>query len=138
MRSLNRTIRIAILALAAVLAAAFGSWFLATQGGKPAAFEPPLRVRTVATQSVAPDEAEASAKSGEAVASADPTAQAALLEKIGQTPEYQPFFARLRALYPGDYEAALNAGAGQGMDRAGMPPTFSSMNRCANCARPGA
>ena len=117
-RSLNRTIRIAILALAAVLAAAFGSWFLATLGDKPAAFEPPLRVRTVATESVAPDEAEAPAKSGEAAASADPAAQAALLEKIGQTPEYQPFFARLRALYPWDYEAALNAGAGQGMDKA--------------------
>jgi hypothetical protein len=114
-RSLNRTIRIAILALAAVLAAAFGSWFLATQGGKPAAFEPPLRVRTVTTQSVAPDEAEAPAKSGETAASAD---SAALLEKIGKAPEYQPFFARLRALYPGDFEAALTTGAGQGMDKA--------------------
>jgi hypothetical protein len=114
-RSLNRTIRIAILALAAVLAAAFGSWFLATQGDKPAAFEPPLRVKTVTTQSVAPDEAEPPAKSGEAAASAD---SAALLEKIGKAPEYQPFFIRLRALYPGDFEAALNAGAGQGMDKA--------------------
>ena len=117
-RSLNRTIRIAILALAAVLAAAFGSWFLATQGGKPTASEPPLKVRTVATQSVAPDDAEAAPKTGEATASADPAAQAALLEKIGQTPEYQPFFDRLRTLYPGDYEAALDAGAGQGMDKA--------------------
>jgi hypothetical protein len=117
-RSLNRTIRIAILAVAAVLAAAFGSWFLATQGGKPAAFDPPLRVRMVTTESVAPDEAEAPAKSGEAAAIADPAAQAALVEKMGQTPEYQPFFARLRALYPGDYDAALVAGAGQGMDKA--------------------
>jgi hypothetical protein len=118
-RSLNRTIKIAILALAAVLAAAFGSWFLATQADKPSAFEPPLRVRTVATESVAPDEAEAPPKSGEAVAAADPAAQAALLDKISQTPEYQPFFMRLRALYPLDYEAALNAGAGEGMDKAG-------------------
>jgi len=116
-RSLNRSIRIAILALAAVLAAAFGSWFLATQGDKPAAFEPPLRVKTVTTETVAPDDAEALPKPGEAAPS-DPTAQAALVEKIGQTPEYQPFFARLRALYPGDYDAALNAGAGQGMDKA--------------------
>ena len=117
MRSLNRSIRIAILALAAVLAAAFGSWFLATQGDKPAAFEPPLRVKTVTTETVAPDDAETLPKPGEAAAS-DPTAQAALVEKIGQTPEYQPFFARLRTLYPGDYDAALNAGAGQGMDKA--------------------
>jgi hypothetical protein len=112
-RSLNRTIRIAILALAAVLAAAFGSWFLATQGDKPTAIEPPLKARAVTTHSIAPDDG-APPETGEAVVSAE---QAALQEKIGQTSEYQPFFARLRALYPADYEAALKAGAAQGMDK---------------------
>jgi len=119
-RSLNRTIRIAILALAAVLAAAFGSWFLATQGDRPTESEPPLKVRPVTTHSIAPDDG-APPEKGEAVASAE---QIALREKIGQTPEYQPFFERLRALYPADYEAALKAEAGQGMDKTDAADLF--------------
>jgi hypothetical protein len=118
---LKRSLKIAILALAAVLAAAFGSWFLATQGVTPQAAEPPLPVRQVATESVAPD-ADPAAKSVDAGGPVNAAAQAALAEKVSQAPEYQAFFARLRSLYPGDYNAALKAGAAQEWDRAENAP----------------
>jgi hypothetical protein len=114
-------LKIAILALAAVLAAAFGSWFLATQGTPIEAAEPPLPVRPVATETVAPD-ADPAAKATNDGAPVDPAAQAALEAKVGQAPEYRAFFARLRTLYPGDYDAALKSGAAQEWDRAENAP----------------
>jgi hypothetical protein len=111
-------LKIAVLALAAVLAAAFGSWFLASQGVAPPAVEsPPLAVKPVTTQPVETEAADAAAKRAESV-EADPAAMAALEQKAAQVAEFQPFFARLRGLYPTVYEAALKTGAAQGMDRA--------------------
>jgi hypothetical protein len=75
----------------------------------------------VATQSVAPDP-DPAAKAADEGGPVDPAAQAALQEKIGQTPEYQAFFARLRGLYPGDYDAALKTGAAQGWSQADDAP----------------
>jgi hypothetical protein len=106
-RQLKSQIRIALLALAAALAAAFGSWFLASSGQPPApSEEAPLASKPVTTQPVAPEPAPAPPpKNGAASA----PAEAALNDKLRQTPEYQGFFSRLRQLYPADYDAAVKA-----------------------------
>jgi hypothetical protein len=105
---LKKQLRIAFLALAAALATAFGSWFLATGEQTPSVEEPPLAVKQVTTQPVAPA-SDDSAPKPEETAPTDPQAQAALEEKLAQAPEYQAFFNRLRALYPADYNAAIRA-----------------------------
>ncbi len=112
MRDLKKQLRIAFLALAAALAAAFGSWFLATGEQGPAPVETPLAVKPVITHPVAPENDDAASK--DQSAPADPQAQAALEEKLAQAPEYQAFFSRLRTLYPGDYNAAIKASLARG------------------------
>jgi hypothetical protein len=113
-RHLKNQIRIALLALAAAVAAAFGSWFLATGGQRPAPAEPPLTIKPVTTLPVAPQPEETAPKTEEAAAPIDPQARAALEEKLAQAPEYQAFFTKLRQLYPADYEAALRASLAEG------------------------
>jgi hypothetical protein len=114
-RRLKNQIRIALLALAAALATAFGSWFLATDGKitEPAE-SPPLASKPVTTQKVAPDADAPEPKPVEETAVPDPASQAALEDKLRQAPEYQPFFARLRGLYPAEYDSALKHAASQG------------------------
>lgn len=112
MRVLKKQLRIAFLALAAAVAAAFGSWFLATGEQTLAPEAPPLAVKQVTTQPVAPTSHETALP--EEAAPVDPQAQAALEERLAQAPEYQAFFARLRAVYPADYNAALKAALASG------------------------
>jgi hypothetical protein len=113
-RVLKKQLRIAILALAAALAAAFGSWFLATGGQGPDTAEPPLAVKPVITHPVAPENSDAASKPVDEGAPADPQAEAALEEKLAGATEYLAFFTRLRSLYPADYNAAIKASLERG------------------------
>lgn len=117
--------------MTAALAAAFGSWFLATgeQAAAPPS-PPPLAPKSVVTTPVAPTPAEPAAapqaaapaaadSAGEQdkapVDSSDPKALAALQDKLAQAPEYAAFLAQLRSQYPGDYDAAVKAALAQGL-----------------------
>lgn len=113
--SWKRHVRIALLAMTAALAAAFGSWFLATgeQRNPPAA--PPLTPKTVATTPIAPEPAEDAAKAP-AEAPVDPQKLAELQDKLRQAPEYAAFFTQLQNLYPADYDAAARRGLAQGIE----------------------
>ena len=113
MRVLKKQLRIAFLALAAAVAAAFGSWFLATGGQTAAPEAPPLAVKQVTTQPIAPA-SDDSAPRPEDAAPADAQAQAALEQRLAHAPEYQAFFNRLRALYPSDYNAAIKIALARG------------------------
>lgn len=117
MRVLKKQLRIALLALAAALAAAFGSWFLATGGQSPEPVETPLAVKPVTTHPVTPENDDAASRPADEAAPADAQTQAALEEKLAQAPEYQAFFARLRSLYPADYNAAIKASLARGAER---------------------
>ena len=119
MGSLQKQIKLALLAATAVLAAAFGSWFLASSQQAQAPVEPPLSVKPVATQPVTADAADPRQQPPAAVgAPADPAAQAALEAKLGEAPQFSGFFTKLRTLYPADYDAAVKAATGQGMEKA--------------------
>lgn len=98
--------------MTAALAAAFGSWFLATGERKAQAVEPPLAAKPVATTPVAADVAEAAPKI-QVETPEDAQKVAALDEKLRQAPEYAGFFAQLRSLYPSDYDAAVKRALGQ-------------------------
>ncbi|WP_294536562.1 hypothetical protein [uncultured Rhodoblastus sp.] len=116
---MKKQLRIAFLALSATAAAAFGSWFLATGGRTPDAAEPPLPVKQVTTQPVAP----APDNEPQPIDSTpvDPQAKDAQEQRLAQAGEHQAFFNRLRALYPSDYNAAIRAvlaGGGQAQDNA--------------------
>ncbi|MGO9392131.1 hypothetical protein [Rhodoblastus sp.] len=111
---MKKQLRIALLALAAALAAAFGSWFLASGGQVAEPLEPPLSVKPVTTHPVAPENDDAASKISDESAPTDPQAQAALEEKLAQAPEYQAFFSRMRTLYPADYNAAIKATLARG------------------------
>ncbi len=100
-------IRIAVLASAAALAAAFGSLFLSTGSQKPGPAEPPLAARPVTTTPVT-SEPEAAQKTP-AETPADAQKLAALKDRLAEAPEYGPFLAKLRALYPADDDAATKA-----------------------------
>lgn len=116
MRQLKSQIRIALLALAAALATGFGSWFLATSGQPPAPVEEaPLTSKPVTTQPVAPEPA-APAPAPDNGAGSGP-AEATLNEKLQGAGEYQGFFARLRGLYPADYDAAVKAAVEHGVEK---------------------
>lgn len=107
-------LRIALLAIAAALAAAFGSLFLSSGPRNTAPAEPPLAARPVTTTPVA-DEPEAAPKTP-AEAPSDPQRLAALQDRLAEAPEYGPFLAKLRALYPADYDAAAKAALSQGVE----------------------
>ena len=94
--------------MAAAVAAAFGSWFLASGGQAPAPVETPLTSKAVTTRPVTP-EPENPSPPDETDAPLDPQIRAALEDKLAQAQEYQAFFVRMRALYPADYEATLKA-----------------------------
>ncbi len=118
MRQLKSQVRIALLALAAALATGFGSWFLASSGQPPApAEEAPLAQKPVTTQPVAPEPAPAPPAPTPENGAASAPAEAILAEKLQQAPEYQPFFARLRGLYPADYDAATKAAIEHGDEK---------------------
>ncbi len=107
-------IRIALLAMTAALAAAFGSWFLATGAQKSAPAEPPLAVKPVTTT---PVEAEAKeAAPADPSTTEDPQKLAALQDKLAQALEYAAFLTEFRALYPADYDATLHAALAQGLE----------------------
>ncbi len=118
MRQLKTQIRIAVLALAAALATAFGSWLFLATGEKPAPPEPPLETRPVTTQPVAPPapapSLSAEKPAGEKQGGENAAALATLDEKLQQAPPYQAFFTRLRGLYPADYDAAVKASLARG------------------------
>jgi hypothetical protein len=105
-RRYTKQIRLAILALSAMIAAAMGVWFLSSDAPPPA----PPAPKIVTTQPVAP-EPDAPATP----APANPQAESALEDRLRQAAEYQPYFARLRALYPNDWTEALRAAAAQGV-----------------------
>jgi hypothetical protein len=106
--------RIAVLALAAALAAAFGSLFLASGDREPAPPEPPLAAKPVTTTPVAVEpEAPPKAAAG---APADPEKLAELSNKLAQAPEYAAFLNKLRSSYPADYAAAVRAALAQGVE----------------------
>jgi hypothetical protein len=111
----KRQIKIALLAMTAALATAFGSWFLATGEQRSAPPAPPLAAKPVTTTPVAPESVEEPAK-GEADAAVDPQRLAALQDKLKQAPEYAAFFAQLRSLYPSDYDAAVKSALAQGIE----------------------
>lgn len=98
--------------MTAALAAAFGSWFLATGQQKTVPAVPPLAAKPVTTTAVAPEEPEAAPKA-QAEAPVDEQKLAALQEKLQQAPEYAAFFTELRSLYPSDYDAAVSRALGQ-------------------------
>jgi hypothetical protein len=104
-------IKIGILAIMAALAAAFGSWFLASGQQKSAPAQPPLAARPVMTTPVSV-EAQA-APEAPVEAPQDPQKLAALQEKLRETPEYASFFEQLRSLYPSDYNAAVSQALSQ-------------------------
>jgi hypothetical protein len=114
----KKQVRIALLAMTAALAAAFGSWFLATGGqtnppAAPAApVAPPLESKPVATTPVAPPPVEEAPKA-QADAPTDPQKLAALQDALRQAPEYDAFFTRLRSLYPADYDSAAKQALAQ-------------------------
>ena len=118
MSNLKKQIRLALLAAAAVLAAAFGSWFLASSEQLSAPVETAPTVKLVPTQPVTADATAEKPQPTPVNAPADPAAQAALEERLGEAPEFSGFFARLRALYPGDYDAAVKLATGQGVEKA--------------------
>ncbi len=103
-------IRIAILAAAAALAAAFGSLFLASGTRKPEPAEPPLAAKPVTTTPVTAEPAAAPKAPAEAI---DPQKRAALNDRLAEAPEYVAFLTRLRALYPADYDAATKTALAQ-------------------------
>jgi hypothetical protein len=117
----KKQVRIALLAMTAALAAAFGSWFLATgeqrnpPAAPPAPVAPPLESKPVTTTPVAPEPVEEAPKAA-ADAPADPQRLAALQDKLKQAPEYAEFFTRLRALYPADYDAAARQAVALGIE----------------------
>jgi hypothetical protein len=109
-------IRIALLAMTAALATAFGSWFLATGGQRPQIVAPPLEPKPVSTTQVEPEPSDEAPKGQRAQTEtpADPQQAASLQEKLAQAPEYAGFFTRLRSLYPADYESAEKLALAQG------------------------
>lgn len=107
-------LKIALLAIAAALAAAFGSLFLSSGAQKPEPAEPPLAARQVPTTPVAGEPE--SAPKAPAENPSDPQRLAALQDKLAQAAEYGPFLARLRTLYPADYDAAAKAALSQGVE----------------------
>ncbi|MGO8738943.1 hypothetical protein [Rhodoblastus sp.] len=107
-------IRIAVLAAAAALAAAFGSLFLSSGSQKPAPVEPPLAATPVTTIPVAA-EPEAAPKTPDE-APPDPQKLAALKDKLAQAPEYAAFLDKLRALYPADGDDAAKAALAQNVE----------------------
>ncbi len=104
-------IRIAVLAAAAALAAAFGSLFLTSGSQKPAPTGSPLTAKPVTTTPVTA-ESEAAQKAA-AAAPVDQQKLAALKDRLAEAPEYGPFLAKLGALYPADYDAAAKAALSQ-------------------------
>jgi hypothetical protein len=116
----NNRIRIALLAMTAALAAAFGSWFLASgeQSGAPVAPPPlapkPVTTTPVTTTPVAPPAEEPAKTATEAAA--DRQKLAALDAKLRAAPEYAAFFAQFRSLYPADYDTAAKQALAQGIE----------------------
>ncbi|MCI4677927.1 hypothetical protein K9U39_09325 [Rhodoblastus acidophilus] len=107
-------IKIALLAAMATLAAAFGSWFLATGGQTPAPAEPPLAAKPVLTTPVVVDAK--SVPSPPAEAPVDFQKRAALEYKLKKAPEFAPFLTKLRVLYPSDYDSAVKLALAQGVE----------------------
>jgi len=123
-----KQIRIALLALAAAIAAAIGSWFLANGLQAPPAddAQPPEQSQAVPAAPPADSSAARPEAAPEPPMQAQPVApqpepqpdvQAItdLQEKLRQATDYQTFFDKLRSLYPAEYKSALLSGAAQNM-----------------------
>ncbi len=104
----TRRLHLVLLSIAALAALVLaGSLFLQARDAVPAPTQPPAAAAAHVTTLPATT---TDGQHAEAVLAARQAAEAA----IAATPAYQPFFTRLKALFPGDYDAILDRLATRG------------------------
>jgi hypothetical protein len=120
LRRYFKQIQLGLFALAAAVAAAGGVLFLADekktapvqqaeqQPAETTPSAPPMAVKPVITQKVAPE------PQPEPYVPPDPELESAWADKLRAAPEYQAFFARMRADFPSEWTQALREASAQG------------------------